>query len=53
MKDMLEFLDYLKYQKTYSDYTITREQIDRQIDELTSSSPKRFLKRLLRPFNKK
>ena len=35
------------------DHIITREQIDRQIDELTSSSPKRFLKRLLRPFNKK
>ncbi len=34
-------------------HIITREQIDKQIDELTSSSPKRFLKRLLRPFNKK
>ncbi len=35
------------------DYIITKEQVDRQIDELTSSGPKRFLKRLLRPLNKK
>ena len=32
---------------------ITREQIDRQIDELTDSSPKKILRRLLSPFNKK
>ncbi len=35
------------------EHIITREQIDRQIDELTLSKPKMFLKRLLKPFDKK
>ncbi len=34
-------------------HIITKKQIDRRIEELTSSGPERFLKRLLRPFNKK
>ena len=34
-------------------HIITREQIDGKMDELTSSGPKKFLKQLLRPFNKK
>ena len=35
------------------DHIITREKIDRQIDTLNSSGPKKILKRLLRPFNKR
>jgi len=32
---------------------VARQELDDKIDELTSSSPKRLLKRFLRPFNKK
>ena len=36
-----------------NEHIITIQQIDRQIDELTTCGPKKILKQLLKPFNKK
>ncbi len=42
----------ITYQMSGPEIIITKEQIDRQIDQQVSSNSKKFSKRLLKPFNK-